>query len=98
MIGDEKYPDLHQFLGGYFHQDWTRDHSTSDDVIRSFIDNSTATERSHVVAQLHDLLSVPDPALGPAVLGLGGYYDPTPDGQTLRQWLEALADTLASET
>ena len=95
MICD-KYPALHQFLGGYFHQDWTLDHSTPDDVIRSFIDNATATERSSVVAQLHDLLSLPDMALGPAVLDLGGYYDPTVDGQTLRQWLQALAHTLNS--
>lgn len=34
---NEKFPNLFQFLAGCFHQDWSCDHETEDDVIRSFV-------------------------------------------------------------
>ncbi|MGK9419612.1 contact-dependent growth inhibition system immunity protein [Pseudomonas cedrina] len=29
--------ELQQFFGGYFHQDWTEEHSSADEVINSFL-------------------------------------------------------------
>jgi hypothetical protein len=83
-------PELHQFFGGSFHQDWTLDHETADDVVQAFVAEATPHERLMVARALKDLLDLPDESLGEAIFALGAYYDPTADGLTVRQWLESL--------
>ena len=90
----DRYPELHQFLGGYYHQDWTLDYSTPDAALRSFIGDSDPDERAIVSTQLREVMALPDAQLAGAVLDLGAYYDPAPDGQTLREWLQAVLHSL----
>lgn len=52
----EQYPELFQFLAGYFHQDWTCEHEAEDDVIRQFIADSTPETVSQVKSELQSVL------------------------------------------
>jgi hypothetical protein len=92
----DRYPELHQFFGGYYHQDWRMDHSTTEAVLHSFIGDSAPHERAMISAQLREVLALSDAQLADAVFDLGAYYDPTPDGQTMREWLQAALNALAS--
>lgn len=92
----DRYLALHQFLGGYFHQDWTLDYSSSEAVLHSFIDDSSPDERALIAAQLREVMALPDSQLADAVLDLGAYYDPTPDGRTMREWLQEMSNALAN--
>jgi hypothetical protein len=47
-----KFPALFQFLAGYFHQDWSCDHETEDDVVQSFIAESSSETISQVKSEL----------------------------------------------
>ncbi|MCU1749824.1 contact-dependent growth inhibition system immunity protein [Pseudomonas sp. 6D_7.1_Bac1] len=51
-----KFPALFQFLAGYLHQDWACDHETVDDVIRSFVADSSLENISQVKDELQVVL------------------------------------------
>jgi hypothetical protein len=51
-----KFPALFQFLAGYFHQDWRCDYETEDDVVRSFIADSSVETISRVEDELQLVL------------------------------------------
>ncbi|MGE8069287.1 contact-dependent growth inhibition system immunity protein [Pseudomonas sp. NPDC089569] len=51
-----RFPELFQFLAGYFHQDWNCDHETEDDVIRSFLADSSIETLSQVKSELQTVL------------------------------------------
>ncbi|MFJ2713987.1 contact-dependent growth inhibition system immunity protein [Pseudomonas sp. NPDC087346] len=56
-----KFPELFQFLAGYFHQDWKCDHENEDEVIQLFIENSSPETLSLVKSELNSvLISFPD--------------------------------------
>ncbi len=38
----EEFPQLFQFLGAYFHEDWMSEFDVADDVVKSFIADSEA--------------------------------------------------------
>lgn len=86
--------DLHQFLAGYFHQDWTLDHPTASDAVHAFVAAATHDERSIVARELEDLLRLPDENLAAAINDLGACYDPLADGLTVREWVESLIETI----
>lgn len=52
----KKFPELFQFFAGYFHQDWHFDHETEDDVVRSFIAESSSERISQVKGDLQIIL------------------------------------------
>jgi hypothetical protein len=57
-VGDE-YPDLDQFLGGYFHQDWPEEHPPGadiPDVVEAFAEENPDGVRD-VVGDLDRLLA-----------------------------------------
>jgi len=37
---NEEFPELHDFFGAYFHQDWTVEHETAEQVIDAFLTES----------------------------------------------------------
>ena len=43
-------------MAGYFHQDWRCDHETEDDVIRSFVADSSVETLSQVKSELQTVL------------------------------------------
>jgi hypothetical protein len=52
----KRFPALFQFLAGYFHQDWACDHETEDDVIQSFVFESSRETISQVKDELEVVL------------------------------------------
>lgn len=44
--------ELQNFLGAYFHQDWSHEYSSADDAINSFIKDSTKETIIKVIAEL----------------------------------------------
>lgn len=49
--------ELQQFLGGHFHQDWTEEHSSADEVIDSFLLESTRETILIVREEIVELIS-----------------------------------------
>lgn len=55
---NEDYPELQQFLAGYFNQDWVDDHENADDVINFFISKASAAMLAKVQWELEKLILV----------------------------------------
>ena len=55
---NKDYPQLQQFLAGYFNQDWVDDHENADDVIATFINESSEKTIAQVKNELTKLMSV----------------------------------------
>lgn len=55
---NHKYPELQQFLAGYFNQDWADDHDTADGVINFFIAESSKKTIIKVRQDLSTLLCI----------------------------------------
>ena len=55
---NEDYPELQQFLAGYFNEDWVDDHKSADDVINFFISEASADMLEKVKKELEKLLFI----------------------------------------
>ncbi|WP_130301026.1 MULTISPECIES: contact-dependent growth inhibition system immunity protein [unclassified Duganella] len=86
---------LHQFFGGYFHQDWQLDDPTWQDVISRFLSESDPSDSAQVATGIEGLLSnlASDEALCRAVHELGCDYWPGSAAQ-MRTWLMQLVPEL----
>lgn len=82
---------LHQFFGGYFHQDWQLEHATWQGIIGHFLSESNPADSAHVVAGIEYLLSdsASDEKLCSLVQKLGCYYWPGSSAE-MRIWLRQL--------
>jgi hypothetical protein len=85
------------FFAGYFNQDWAMDSPTPDDAIRTFIQDYSESDRLRLRAEIQQLLREHDDASLENELFnvLGSYFDPRPDGLTLRHWLTHVIARLA---
>ena len=54
---NQDYPELQQFLAGYFNQDWVDDHKSADGVINYFISDSSEETKTIVQRELDRLIS-----------------------------------------
>lgn len=54
----DKYPELFQFFGCYFHQDWMCESSDPDDIIRNFVSDSAPETIAMVKNEISTLLKV----------------------------------------
>lgn len=84
-----RYPSLHEFFAGYFHQDWLEDSATADDVVKVYKSEASLEEVSATVKELHCLLAdtSAEGELASIVDGLGSYCNPQADGLSYRDWL-----------
>jgi catechol 2,3-dioxygenase-like lactoylglutathione lyase family enzyme len=89
-------PQLAHLFGAYFHQDSDLD-GAPDEIIGSFIGSEGPATTRQARLELVALLGRPlnDGELESAIMDLGADVDPTPDGVSLREWLEAVRDRLA---
>jgi hypothetical protein len=53
MSAHESFPNLRQFLGGYFHQDWMHDAPDPDGIIRLFVAETTREVLADVRTELN---------------------------------------------
>lgn len=90
------YPNLHQFFGGYFHQDCFAESATAVDVVKSYQGEASLEEIDATVKELHSLLTATaaEDELANIVSYLGSYYDPSVDGLDYRQWLMQICTLL----
>ena len=94
---NKDYPELQQFLAGYFNQDWVDDHKSANDVIDFFISESSEETITIVLSELEKLISAKktEQDLQDFLLSdIGCYYyypNEWSDGQT---WLNHVALTL----
>lgn len=53
---EKKYPELYQFLGGVFHQDWNCDFKLPEDAIRKYIKGTHSIWIKKIIKELKTLL------------------------------------------
>jgi hypothetical protein len=86
------YPQLRQFLGGYFHQDWPLDSARWEDVAADFVAESTRSSVEQVSDELRSLLAegLSDAELESVLEGLGCNVNPAAFQLGVGAWLAAL--------
>jgi len=89
MSAHESWPNLRQFLAGYFHQDWVEDAADPDDIIKTFVNDSDNGAIACVRTELNKLLNqdLSDAELGELLLQLGSAVHYPAFGMTARDWL-----------
>jgi hypothetical protein len=92
------YPQLHQFLGGYFHQDWAEDGDAWQPVVDDFSAESPGSVVVDTAAELRALLGAGFADIDLAVMleRLGGSVVPSAFGMTATSWLGAVLQRLSS--
>lgn len=88
---------LFQFFAAYFHEDWSIEADTPDQILAKFVRQNDEFQRDnlsrYISAFVHD--HPDDRELGEALYkDLGCYYDPNSDGISARSWLLAVAAKL----
>ena len=86
----DRYPELLQFFGGYFHQDWDIEAATADGVLDIFNRTHSLDQRLRIAdlidtltAEIHD-----DQLLEHTLFSeLGCDYLPEADAMSVRSWL-----------
>ena len=85
----DKYPNLKQFFGCHFHQDWSSDYGTSAEGVQDFLNgfpvDCIISTTNELVALLNEIKS--DQVLSQALSELACDYDPSHSGRTDREWL-----------
>jgi CdiI immunity protein len=90
------FPQLRQFLGGYFHQDWVVEHATWEEVVDDFVAESPRHAVLECASELRDLLA---PEFGDAELAtvlerLGCSVDPSAVRLRTGEWLRLVLERL----
>lgn len=90
--------ELRSFLSGYFHEDWTLDASSTDEVVAQFLKAGPSSAKiDRIVSQIQACLNsqLSDEAIERNLLQeLGCYYLPSADGLGARAWLFQVAELL----
>lgn len=91
-------PQLHQFLGGYFHQDWALDRDSWEPVVDEFITESPHSVVVATVDELREVLAahLTDAELTVVLDRLGASVAPAGFELTPTAWLEAMVRRLQS--
>lgn len=93
-VGDpaSEFPELYQFLGGWFHQDWPLDHTGWQPVVDEFVAESAEATVRECVDEIATLLGagVDDAELTATMHRLGASVDPSAFDMTAASWLAAV--------
>lgn len=86
------YPELRQFLGGYFHQDWPLGSGRWEDVADDFVAESTRSSVAQTADELRSLLDqrFSDEETEAVLERLGCSVNTAAFHLGARAWLEAL--------
>ena len=94
-------PNLFQFFGASFHQDWVDEYATADEALAAAIDGWSDGDLEPVRRELEWLLEQPlyEPFLDRVVFEeLGMSYWTYADGLSPRVWLHQVLDRVAQAT
>lgn len=89
-------PNLEEFLGGYFHQDWPEDAPTAVAIVERYLNEWPIEEVPKALSELNLLLAQSDDDVMRCVVGMGCFYNPAADSMSYREWLNRVADRLNS--
>ena len=83
-------------LGAYFHQDWGLDDPTADAVVRRFSAEETGETVARARADIEQVLQhfESEADLDALIYQLHGYYLPSADGLSAREWLTRVGELL----
>ncbi|EHN79919.1 hypothetical protein SMCF_504 [Streptomyces coelicoflavus ZG0656] len=83
-----RFPELHQFLGSYFHQDFFDEYASHSEAVDDYLAGASRDDRNQLVGDISSLLTLAgtDGELKQAVSLLGMEVSP-PAGADLRRWL-----------
>lgn len=81
-------------LGAYFHQDWSFDAESPEEVINSFVAKEQPATVSLLKKELEDILSTERELSEDFIYQNDGYYSPSADGLTVRLWFKQILETL----
>lgn len=91
------YPNLDEFFGTYFHQDWLGDAPTATGIVKNYLAEWPAKEVVEANAELTRLLAVTETTeLALVLRQFGCYYNPSADGLSCREWLEQVSKMLSA--
>jgi hypothetical protein len=105
---NQRFYELGQFLGAYFHQDWmhvrvrpdwTVDNADAESVVRFFINGNAPERLKKIAEEIEELLALgmsEDELQKLLYTELGIYYMPTADGISYSNWLRSVRDALVS--
>lgn len=93
---NERFPELSQLLGAYFHQDFSYFYDSRDQALDEYVSEVPPEERSQAAQEVGELLTMvsSDQELDTATTALGLDLLP-PEGMSLRLWLELIRDRVA---
>jgi CdiI immunity protein len=94
----ERFPELAQFFGCYFHQDWDIEAADDEGLVRLYLSQEPESSITAARRELDEFLAedLSEDELATTLLhSFGCYYSPTFFGFTTRRWLERIRDLLA---
>lgn len=89
-----KFTELHNFFGSYFHQDWTVEYETAEQILDAFLTESHINELMKVQRELNALLAqkLDEPTLRNHLLrNLSCYYCYWISWESGESWLRHIA-------
>ncbi|MBI1842245.1 MAG: hypothetical protein HYR88_15525 [Verrucomicrobia bacterium] len=88
------YPRLAQFLGAYFHQDWTAEAAGSDALVTRYLKTASAATIHAIAAEIGALRAkhAKEEDLAGLLTEWGCYYSPSPPHKTRAEWLSWLEE------
>jgi hypothetical protein len=95
----ERYPELFQFFGGYFNQDWDLEAEDNVGVVRVFKAQNSRKYTFEVADELDAFLALPLSETETREIvwrSFGCDYGPIAHGEEVRSWLGRIRAELAS--
>ena len=95
----ERFPELSQFLGSYFHQDFFDEYTSHGEAVDDYLAGTSETDRNQLVRDIAELLALAatDRNLKEATSLLGMEVSP-PTGVGIRQWLADVSGIVSRHT
>ncbi|GGR88864.1 hypothetical protein Snoj_63930 [Streptomyces nojiriensis] len=85
---EERFPDLSQLLGSYFHQDFSMEYSSHREALDDYVSDASDSDLRQLAGEIQEflILNESDKTLKESAMTLGLGILP-PKGVRLRQWL-----------
>jgi hypothetical protein len=96
-MNTKNFPNLVQFLGGYFHQDFIDDYGTPDNAIKAFLSENSPETVQAVCRELDEVIPLVEQMDNPndfLYRVIGCFYYPQADGFTVVEWLRHVRQQL----
>jgi hypothetical protein len=93
----DKYPQFHQFFGGYLGQDYSLFGETIPEVVGCYVKENSADARQALIGEIHRFIEENDANLDEAFEQEYGFqFDPKLWGHTTRSFFQELEQLLCA--